>query len=477
MFEFFNKKTLKKNSVKILNQKLELELENNIIDNFLQKKIDLKNKTIAVIGAGVVGLVNALILQLAGAKVIVIEKDDDICLSSSFQNGGQLSFSHVDSISSFKNLISIFTLNNPIKVSFYSLFDINFLKFAYSYILNISSKKRINNLQALQKLTKLSKDTFFKIFLPIFTEQDLENFRYNSRGTIHYFYDKKYFLSKINHYNSLGVVFDILSPAELIEKDPSLINVKNLCGGIFFKNDHSLSCIDMCKTIKSFLIKNGADFRFNTKFDNYTIKNNNLFHQTNADFYVFACGINSHEIINKICNNFDSDILTYPMAGYSFNVDIEYSNFAPEHALTDSKKRIVYSVQDRLINKNNNKIIKPQNLRVAGFADFFAKKTINKIISQNNPDLNNNLQIVKKRSSLMYKLFIKNFRVLKTSKLNSKWIGLRTSSPNSVPILLGGYDEISINNVFINTGHTNLGLTMSFACGLIIANEIAKQVR
>jgi D-amino-acid dehydrogenase len=466
----------KKNHVNTLNEKLDRifrsDIKGNInVKNFVEQNINLNNKTVVVIGSGIVGLVNAFVLCIAGAKVIVVEKGSDVCLSSSFQNGGQLSFGHVDSIASMQNFLSIFTFKNPIKVSIFSLFDINFLKFAYAFICNINNKKRRLNLEVLKKLSDLSKKTFFEFFLPFFNNDELQEMRYNSRGTIHYFYDKRYFVSKIRHYESLGIDFSILSAKDSIELDPSLINVENLCGGLYFKNDHSLSCIDMGRVLKSFLIKSGVDFKFDTNFNNYTIKDNQLIDSIKADYYIFASGVASSDILNKVCKNYNLDVSIYPMTGYSFNIDTEYSNFAPQYALTDSKTRIVYSVQDRIVDKNSESISRSQNLRVAGFADFFAKNTIKKMSNLN--DCSDAKKNTKTRAFLLYKFFIKNFRVLKNSTLSASWTGFRASTPNSVPILIGGYRDIGIKNVFINTGHTNLGLTMSFASAIVTASQIS----
>ena len=149
------------------------------------------------------------------------------------------------------------------------------------------------------------------------------------------------------------------------------------------------------------------------------------------------------------------------MAGYSFNVDTSYSNYAPEHALTDSANRIVYSVQKNYnpANIDYNKFTELQNLRVAGFADFLP------VNIQNNK--NKLTKILNKRSQDLCNAFLKSFRSLKQSKVSSKWIGFRPSTPNSVPVIIN-CANYGCNNIFINAGHTNLGLTLSFGSAFVV---------
>jgi D-amino-acid dehydrogenase len=104
-------------------------------------------------------------------------------------------------------------------------------------------------------------------------------------------------------------------------------------------------------------------------------------------------------------------------------------------AMTDSQNRLVYSLQNQ-----------GRTLRVAGFADF----TITK---------NTNQKQDEKRFNDMLKIVLKTFPALKRSNVCNKWVGCRPCTSNSLPFV----GKTKFANTFVNTGHTNLGLTLSFA--------------
>ncbi|MDN3685435.1 FAD-dependent oxidoreductase [Vibrio sinaloensis] len=60
----------------------------------------MTNKTIAVVGAGIIGITSAYMLRQAGYKVVLVDAEHGPALKTSFANGCQLSYSYVDAMSS-----------------------------------------------------------------------------------------------------------------------------------------------------------------------------------------------------------------------------------------------------------------------------------------------------------------------------------------------------------------------------------------
>jgi len=431
----------------------------NLVKN-LQNCIKNKShfgKNFAIIGAGVSGLISAYFLHLCGASLTIYESGEGVCHggSAGFQNGGQLSFGHVDSIASIQNLRSIFSLSCYIKVNFNLLFKRQFVKYALQYVKNCLPQKRKQNLQELANLANLSKRVFYDIFLQNFGDDNLSGCHYNTGGTIHYFYNQKYFLQKIKHYTSLGLNFKILTAQQAVEMENALCNVSGLCGGIYFEEDNSINCKLMCEKIYQILQNSGqVKFIFNHSFlhnKDYKIENGKIIaltQQKNFDCFIFTNGSGVNNLLSQVHNAALPQI--YSMKGYSFDVDVSYSSYAPQIALTDSKRRIVYSVQNRYNASQNNDYNTFTNLsflRVAGFADF-----------THNPSPRQ----IDKRIKYLYKSFLQSFRSLKQSTASNFWCGERPSTPTSVPLIIGE-EQINISNCIIASGHTNLGLTLSFA--------------
>jgi D-amino-acid dehydrogenase len=62
---------------------------------------------VIVLGAGVIGVTSAYFLARAGHKVIVLEKNSSSAMGCSYANGGQLSYSHIETWSNKDSLLSM----------------------------------------------------------------------------------------------------------------------------------------------------------------------------------------------------------------------------------------------------------------------------------------------------------------------------------------------------------------------------------
>ena len=59
---------------------------------------------VIILGAGVIGISTAYFLRESGAEVTVIDRHSSVGMESSYANGCQLSFSHVEPWASFATL-------------------------------------------------------------------------------------------------------------------------------------------------------------------------------------------------------------------------------------------------------------------------------------------------------------------------------------------------------------------------------------
>jgi D-amino-acid dehydrogenase len=419
-------------------------------------------KKVLIIGAGINGLVSGYYLARQGHDVIFAEGNSEQCMLASHQNGGQLSFAHIDSIASYVNILqglkSLACLGRPIKVSPSCFTDQAFCRFAKGLLLSSARQNRAANLASLATFAALSKDSFYEEFVPSLTQQELSFADYKQGGILHFFTDVKYLNNKIKHYKALkSTGFKPLTKNASFELEEALCFAKNICGGILFEEDASINCKKLSLVLRQKLEAMGAEFYFNTNLNplyDFTSKNNGILKpidaKFNCDIIVLANGTGFADF-NKDLHLVDSSSYNafYQMIGYSFDIDLECSAHAPQMAITDSANRIVYSVH------GNGKL-----LRVAGFADFMPLKKAQKIAAN---------QDKSKRIDEMYGIFLKTFPALKKSKILNKWIGIRPCTSSSLPIVQKSH---KFNNVIVSTGHTNLGLTLSFASAAKIVKII-----
>ncbi len=394
-------------------------------------------KTVTIIGLGINGLVTAFELANNGYDVTLVDKNSEVSLEASYQNGGQLSFGHVDSVASYQNILRGMISSKAIKISPLCFFNKSFLRFALSVFKNSKAKARQQNLKELSSLAKQSKEHFYKTFVKYFTQQELLSCDYKQDGILHFFTNLNYFNFKVKHYQSLNIEIEVLSKSDVLAQDQSLCFKHDICGGILFKNDASINCYKLSLLLKQKLEALGAKFYFNKEVGlekDFILSNNSLEakdENLKSDYYIFTNGIKTD--INFLTT--DKSKVPYVMQGYSFDIDINGSSHAPQMAMTDSQNRLVYSLQNQ-----------GRTLRVAGFADF----TITK---------NTNQKQDEKRFNDMLKIVLKTFPALKRSNVCNKWVGCRPCTSNSLPFV----GKTKFANTFVNTGHTNLGLTLSFA--------------
>jgi D-amino-acid dehydrogenase len=394
-------------------------------------------KTVTIIGLGINGLVTAFELANNGYDVTLVDKNSEVSLEASYQNGGQLSFGHIDSVASYQNILRGIIGSKAINISPLCFFNKSFLRFAISVFKNSKAKARQQNLKELSSLAKQSKEDFYNRFTKYFTQQELLSCDYRKDGILHFFTNLKYFHFKIKHYKSLNIEIEVLSKSELLNLDQSLYFKHDICGGILFKNDASINCYKLSLLLKQKLETIGAKFYFNKEVcleKDFIINNNSLGARDEylkSDYYIFTNGIKTD--INFLTK--DKSKVPYVMQGYSFDIDIRGSSHAPQMAMTDSQNRLVYSLQNQ-----------GKTLRVAGFADFTILKKTNQKQGE-------------KRFNDMLKIVLKTFPALKRSEIKNKWVGHRPCTSSSLPFV----GKTKFSNTFVNTGHTNLGLTLSFA--------------
>jgi D-amino-acid dehydrogenase len=402
---------------------------------------------VVVLGAGVIGVTSAYFLALAGHQVTVLEKNSEAAMGCSYANGGQLSYSHIDTWAN-KASISAMLKAAIMPNSFLSISDLankDFLKWIYEFYKNSSAQKSQENSKKIFTLSAYSKEILEQILL---IEKDIK-FDYKKEGILHFYRNKKKFEHAVKEaelYDKIGCRAQILSAEECVKKEPTLVKLfdeENLAGGIFYEDDASGNSFLFTKALEKICReKYGVIFEYETDVKNILTNHKKITGINSnkgvfvANKYVYALGAQGNRLLRGI--GVESKI--YPIKGYSLSISSDEEFIAPSLALTDSENKIVYSRIGNIF-------------RVAGTIEICGFKA-----SQNK----NNIEFLKKNLRLSFS----DFGNLNFAK---QWSGFRPFRPNSLPLICV---VERYGNLLLNTGHGSLGWTMASASGKILADLV-----
>lgn len=402
---------------------------------------------VIVLGAGIIGVTSAYFLAKAGHEVVVIDKNSGAAMGCSYANGGQLSYSHIETWAAKNSLFTIskalFKPNSFLSIS--DFFNKKFLRWAWHFYKNSNPKIAQQNSEKLFKISSHSKEVMDQILKE---EPDLK-FNYKKSGILHFYRNVKKFndAAKEADISSLiGCDVQILNAEECVKKEPTLVRLfdeKKLAGGIFYDIDASGDCFLFTKFLEEICReKYGVIFQYDADIKNILTNHKKITGINTskgvfvADKYVYALGAMGDKLLSGI--KIDSKI--YPLKGYSLSIAANQEFIAPQIALTDPENKIVYSRVGNIF-------------RAAGSIEVCGLRA------------NKNKKHIEFLSNVVRSSFsdFGNFSEVK------EWFGFRPFRANSIPLIC---EVKKYENFFINAGHGSLGWTLSAASGEILAGLV-----
>lgn len=380
------------------------------------------NKRIAVIGAGITGVVAAYYLAKAGNKVTVLEQESYPAMRTSYANGGQVSVSNSEVWTTWSNVKKgikwMFQKDAPLlirpapswaKIKWMTRFLLH--TFAGDYGRNTAETIRLG-LESRQ------------LYKEIIREEGLK-FDQSFCGIMHFYKDEKYMQSARDVkelYNANGCEWDLVSHARIVDIEPALMSTEDIIGGAWTKSDwtgdiHKF-CVELSRVLEQ---KYGVEFVFDTQID--SVVASEMLEE--FDDVIVSAGVGSV----KIARYFGDSLPIYPVKGYSITVNVkpEDMKHVPKISLLDDQAKIVTSTLGN-------------RFRVAGTAELAGE----------------NYDIRRDRIEPLLNWVRENFPNLDASNYSS-WACLRPMTPNMMPIVKQGKNP----NVFYHTGHGHLGWTLS----------------
>lgn len=405
---------------------------------------------VIVLGAGTIGVTSAYFLARLGHEVVVLDRANACASMCSKANGGQLSYSHVEtwaqSISGAKILNLLLKPNSFL--SFSDFTNKRFYSWFYQFYQNSSLFQSHENSKNLFAISSYSKKALHQLV----ADENLTNFHYKKDGILHFYRKPKDFqkaIANLEEHKNLGIEFEILDAAACVKKEPTLFKLneaQKLAGGVFYPQDESGDCALFTKALEKICReKYKVKFEYNVEVKNILTNRKKITGiNTNkevfaGDCYVYALGAHGLPLLYGI----KIDPKIYPIKGYSLSSDCSGEFMAPKLALTDTENKIVYSRIGDVF-------------RAAGSAEICGLK------NKENP----------KHISFLKNVITASFSDFGDMIRARSWFGFRPFRPNSTPLIC---EAKKYGNLFLNSGHGSLGWTLSCGSAKILSEIISQK--
>lgn len=399
-------------------------------------------KTIAIIGAGIIGVTTAYLLTEAGYKVTLIDAEDGVALRTSFANGGQLSYSYIDAMSSpslLKKMPSILlSQDEAYRVRLST--DPKYLSWGSQFLWNAQRNKEEQNTQNNLRLSLHSRDVMHTVL-----SKHKLNFKYRKSGKLHIYTQQKD-LDKANvrarQKVQWGCSQDILSAQQCLALEPNLTQLTQaIVGGIYSTFDEVGDAPSFANELLKLM---QAQKKISTYFNcqvTKLVKEDEAIElietsqgPIKADAYILATGADSLNL-SKDCG---LKLPIYPIKGYSITVPA--TTKAPNVCISDMDNKVVFArIGD--------------HLRIAGLADIVGYDTW---LDQ---------------SRIEHLLDICRGTFPEAGKYDDvlhQWAGFRPVTPSSVPII----GQAGARNLYLNTGHGMFGWTLAMGSASLLTSMI-----
>ena len=387
-------------------------------------------KSIAVVGAGIVGICSAYFLKKSGFKVTLIDREDP---------GTMTSFGHACSFADYANVPvnypgliwdvpkMLLKKDGPLAVDFFYI--LKNIPWALSFLKNCKKEKVDEIASSLSNLLKHSQISYDEIFKEVNVQE------YISHEENLYLFDTKKSLENYEYANVIRknnrVKVRNLNKEEVKELEPNIADVY-YAGQLFIGSRHTTNPLAIStKIFEKFLELGGIYIKQNVT--NLIQKENNIEiylgnKKINFDKMIVCAGAWSNKIANLLGENFPLD--------------------------TERGYHILFNTNEKLIKRpvawseSGFYLIQIHDgVRAAGTVEIAG---INK-----KPNLKRIKMIERQSRKVLPQL----------GEIKSTWMGRRPTLPDSLPII----GESSKNkNIIYAFGHQHIGWTLGAITGKII---------
>ncbi len=401
--------------------------------------------TTVVLGAGVVGTATAWYLKKAGHDVIVVDRQAEAGMETSWGNGGVIHASEVEPWSQpgmpLKIIKWLGQENAPLLLRYGAI--PHMWRWGIEFARNCTLKKfranAISNLDlALHSLKSLQE---------IGAEADIKYDR-AARGVIKIYRSGDSLdiaQGSADYLAKHGLLFERIAPDRCVALEPALQDTKStLAGGLYFARDEVGDCNKFTQGLAAACAARGVCFHYGETVRAIETAGGRVVEVTtnkgriSADIVVVALGSFTAPLLATL----GIRVPIYPVKGISITFPQGIWNSAPEIPVIDDSKLFgLVPIGDRM--------------RISGSAEITGYDTV--------PAMARAQAIIDNASFT----FPEIKRHLDLSKARI-WAGLRPVSPAGTPII----GRTRVEGLWINAGHGHLGWTLACGSGRVAADLI-----
>ncbi|MCH2338579.1 MAG: D-amino acid dehydrogenase [Pseudomonas sp.] len=400
---------------------------------------------VMVLGSGVVGTTTAYYLAQAGFEVVVLDRQPDVALETSFANAGQVSPGYASPWAApgvpLKAIKWLLQRHAPLAIKPTSSVE-QYLWMA-QMLRNCTASRYAVNKERMVRLAEYSRDCLDELRAETGIAYEGRQF-----GTTQLFRTQAQVDAAAKDTAVLeraGVPFQLLDRVGIASAEPALALVADkLAGALRLPNDQTGDCLLFTTRLADMAKRLGVEFRFEQQIErlesdggriNGVWVNGTL---EQADHYVLALGSYSPQMLKPL--GIRAPI--YPLKGYSLTVPIKDASMAPTSTILDETYKVAITRFD-------------SRIRIGGMAEIAGHDlTLN-------PRRRETLEMV------AGDLFPRGGDLPQADF----WAGLRPATPDGTPIV----GATCYRNLFLNTGHGTLGWTMACGSGRLLADLMASR--
>ncbi len=400
---------------------------------------------VVVLGSGVIGVTSAWYLAQEGHEVVVVDRQSELAMETSFANAGQISPGYSAPWAApgvpLKAIKWMMQDLAPLRVA--PRLDPVMLGWLAKMLGNCTQKAYARNKARMLRIAEYSRDCLIELRKETGIEYDNR-----AKGLIQLFRSDKQLAASaddIRILESCGVRYESLDVDQIVQHEPALQQVRDkLVGGLRLPGDETGDCFMFTQRLAERCRELGVEFRFNTHIRKLQVEQDRITGvETDAglirgDAYLVAMGSYSPELLSPL--GIKAPI--YPVKGFSLTIPITDVSRAPESTVMDETYKVAVSrLGDRI--------------RVGGTAELTG-------FDLSTPD--------SRRANVE---FVVNDLFPGSGDPSSVelWTGLRPMTPDGTPIL----GRTRYQGLYLNTGHGTLGWTMSMGSARYISDIICGQ--
>ncbi|MCC6473224.1 MAG: D-amino acid dehydrogenase [Burkholderiales bacterium] len=393
---------------------------------------------VAVLGAGLLGTASAWYLARAGHEVLVVDRQPEPGLETSFANGGQISVGHSEpwaNPGALMKLVRWFGREDA-PMRFRPQADPVQWLWGARFLLECLPGRSARNTAQVFALARYS-----SLLLRELRRQTGIDYPCSECGILHFFQDAgelRRAAAGAEKLRRAGLDIAPMSPAQCAALEPCLERVqRHIAGGLYTASDECGDAHLFTVRLAEMARGAGVDFRFNVGVRRIETAAGRVTRvvvddaagieeSLRADAYVVALGSYSPLLLRPI----GIRLPIYPVKGYSITLPLRAADQAPRVSLNDDARKLVFS---RL----------GESLRVAGTAELHGYDT----------------SLDEARCEALVARTFELFPRAGRPGEAQFWTGLRPSTPSNRPCI----GRARYANLWLNTGHGTLGWTL--ACG------------